>query len=110
MGRASATLGTSDGRPVIVDRSAGRAIRRGQQSTRDSAIGAFGTGRILPEAAAGDPWQTQMFEEMQGQEVVLSEIWSQLSACDRQCFGHRFSGMALKALGLRPCPTEEVGA
>ena len=110
MGRASATLGTSDGRPVIVDRSAGRTIRRGQQSTRDSAIGALGTGRLLSEAA-GEPWQTQTIEEiLEGQEVVLSEIWSQLSACDRQCFGHRFSGMALKALGLRPCPTKEVGA
>jgi hypothetical protein len=110
MGRASVTVGTPDGRPVIVDRFAGRTIRRGQQPTRDSVIGALGTGQLLPEAV-GEPWQTQTFEEMlEGQEVVLSEIWSQLSACDRQCFGHRFSGMALKAIGLRPCPTKEVDA
>jgi hypothetical protein len=110
MGRASITLGTSDGRPVIVDRSAGGTIRRAQEPTRDSAIGALGTGLLLPEAA-GEPWQTQTFEEMlEGQEVVLNEVWSQLSACDRQCFGHRFSGMALKALGLRPCPIKEVDA
>jgi len=37
----------------------------------------------------------------------LHEIWFQLSLPDRQRFGHRFSGMVLKALGLRPCPTQE---
>jgi hypothetical protein len=37
----------------------------------------------------------------------LREIWFQLSMPDRQQFGHRFSGMVLKALGLRSCPTEE---
>ena len=44
------------------------------------------------------------------QEVVLHELWFQLSLPDRQCFGHRFSGMVLKALGLRPCPAQEVEA
>jgi hypothetical protein len=74
MGRASITFGTSDGRSGIVDRSASRTIRRDQPSTRDSAIGTLGTGRLLPEAA-GEPWQTQTFEEvLEGQEVVLSEV------------------------------------
>jgi hypothetical protein len=40
-------------------------------------------------------------------EFALHAIWFQLSLPDRQRFGHRFSGMVLKALGLRPCPDEE---
>jgi hypothetical protein len=38
----------------------------------------------------------------------LHDIWFQLSLPDRQRFGHRFSGMVLKALGLRPCATQEA--
>jgi hypothetical protein len=37
----------------------------------------------------------------------LHDIWFQLSLLDRQQFGHRFSGMVLKALGLRPCSARE---
>jgi hypothetical protein len=37
----------------------------------------------------------------------LHDIWFQLSPTDRQRFGHRFSGMVLKALGLRPCLAQE---
>jgi len=42
-----------------------------------------------------------------GPDIGLHAIWFQLSLTDRQRFGHRFSGMVLKALGLRSCPTEE---
>jgi hypothetical protein len=38
---------------------------------------------------------------------ALHAIWFQLSLPDRRRFGHRFSGMVLKALGLRTCPDEE---
>ena len=41
-------------------------------------------------------------------DLALHAIWFQLSLPDRQRFGHRFSGMVLKALGLRPCPTQEA--
>ena len=41
-----------------------------------------------------------------GPDVGLQSIWFQLSLPDRQRFGHRFSGMVLKALGLRSCPIE----
>ena len=54
------------------------------------------------------PWPTPPLEgPPAGPDVALHEIWFQLSLPDRQRFGHRFSGMVLKALGLRPCPTEE---
>jgi hypothetical protein len=39
--------------------------------------------------------------------IELHEIWFQLSLSDRQRFGHCFSAMVLKALGLRACSTEE---
>jgi hypothetical protein len=41
-------------------------------------------------------------------EPELNHIWLELSASDRQRFGHCFSFMVLKALGLRPCRTQEV--
>lgn len=44
---------------------------------------------------------------MTERELALHAIWFQLSLPDRQRFGNRFSGMVLKALGLRPCPDEE---
>jgi hypothetical protein len=37
----------------------------------------------------------------------LHDIGFPLSLPDRQRFGHRFSGMVLPALGLRPCPAQD---
>ncbi|HKB38832.1 MAG TPA: hypothetical protein VKD72_20480 [Gemmataceae bacterium] len=39
---------------------------------------------------------------------MLQQVWFQLPGPDRQRFGHCFSSMVLKALGLRPCPIQEV--
>jgi hypothetical protein len=110
MGRAAAAPGTSDGCPGILDRSGDGAIHRSNWPTGDPPLGTPGIGPVLP-ASAREPRQTPAPEEaLAGQEVVLNEIWFQLSLPDRQCFGHRFSGMVLKALGLRPCPAQEVEA
>jgi hypothetical protein len=52
--------------------------------------------------------QTPPLEEPPaGTDIGLHAIWFQLSLADRQRFGHRFSGMVLKALGLRSCSNEE---
>ena len=108
MGRTAITIGTSDGRPSILDRSGDGSIHFEQATSGDSTSGAPGTGSLLP-ATAGKPRQTSTLEEtITGQEVILNDIWAQLSLPDRQCFGHRFSGMVLKALGLRPCSEKEV--
>jgi hypothetical protein len=40
--------------------------------------------------------------------VTLHHLWFQLPIPDRQRFGHCFSAMVLKALGLRPASTPEV--
>jgi hypothetical protein len=40
--------------------------------------------------------------------VTLHQLWFQLSVPDRQRFGHFFSAMVLKALGLRQVSTPEV--
>jgi hypothetical protein len=42
--------------------------------------------------------------------VTLHQLWFQLPVPERQRFGHCFSAMVLKALGLRPAPTQEVKA
>jgi hypothetical protein len=110
MGRAAITIGTSDGRPGILDRSGDGTIPLGQGPPGDPALGATGTGPAL-SYAAGEPRKTPTLEEaLAGQEVILNDLWFQLSLPDRQCFGHRFSGMVLKALGLRPCQAQEVEA
>ena len=105
MGRAATALGTADRRPSILDRS-GRAIRPERGSTSDPPRGTPGVGPVLSRAAEG-PRQTPPLEASRaGRNVALHEIWFQLALPDRQRFGHRFSGMVLKALGLRSCPTE----
>ena len=106
MGRAATALGTAGRCPGILDRS-GRAILQERGSTSDPPRGAPRTGPVLPRAAQG-PWQTPPAEgPPAGRDVDLHEIWFRLSLPDRQRFGHRFSGMVLKALGLRSCPTGE---
>jgi hypothetical protein len=58
--------------------------------------------------AAERSLQTPPLEEaLTGPEEALHEIWFRLSLSDRQRFGHRFSGMVLKALGLRSCSARE---
>jgi hypothetical protein len=107
MGRAATALGTADRRPSILDRS-GRAFLQGGGSTGDPCRGTPGAGPVLSQAAQG-PRQTPPLEAtLAGRDVALHEIWFQLALPDRQRFGHRFSGMVLKALGLRPCSMQEA--
>jgi len=40
--------------------------------------------------------------------VTLQQLWFQLPVPERQRFGHCFSAMLLKALGLRSALTQEV--
>lgn len=109
MGRAATALGTTDRRPGILDRS-GRAILPERGSATDSPLGAPRAGPVLSRAAEGSRQTPSLEGPPAGRDVDLREIWFQLSLTDRQRFGHRFSGMVLKALGLRPCSTQEVEA
>ena len=108
MGRAATAFGTTDRCPGILDRS-GRTILQERGSTSDPPLGAPRIGSVLSRAAEGT-WQTPPLEgAARGARcnVPLHEIWFQLSLPDRQRFGHRFSGMVLKALGLRSCSAQE---
>jgi hypothetical protein len=105
MGRAATAFGTTDRRPGILDRS-GRPLLQGGGSTGDPPRGTPGPGPVLSRAAEGSP-ATSLETALTERELALHAIWFQLSLPDRQRFGHRFSGMVLKALGLRTCPDEE---
>jgi hypothetical protein len=106
MGRAAIALGTTDGRPGILDRS-GRTVFQERGSTGAPPHRTPGTGSVLSRPAEG-PQPTAPFQEaFAPSEVDLHEIWFQLALPDRQRFGHRFSGMVLKALGLRSSSLQE---
>ncbi len=105
MCRAATAFRTPDRCPSVLDRS-GRTILQERGSTSDPPCGTPGAGPVLSRAGEG-PRQAPHFEGAPaGPDVGLHAIWFQLSLPDRQQFGHRFSGMVLKALGLRSCPTE----
>lgn len=108
MGRAAFAFGTPDGGAGVVDGFASGLLRAVDGSSGDSAVSSPGAGPILLGSAPG-PWETSPDENPRA-EQELNHIWLELSAPDRQRFGHCFSFMVLKALGLRPCRTEEVRA
>jgi hypothetical protein len=105
MGRATATLGTTDRGARVLDQSTGGVLYSDGGPSGDPAFGPSRTGPVLP--GLGD---TPEEGPLAVQEVMLQQLWFQLSLPERQRFGHRFSSMVLKALGLRPGPTEEVPA
>lgn len=108
MGRVAFALGAPDCGAGVVDGSASELLCPDNQSSGDSPLGPPGTGPILPEPAPG-PGKTCP-DENPPSEQELTHIWLELSTPDRQRFGHCFSFMVLKALGLRPCRTQEVQA
>jgi len=108
MGRAAFAFGAPDCGAGVMDGSAREPLSTVCRSTGDSSFGASGTGQVLPGSAI-DPGETCP-DGIPQAEQELSHLWFDLSAPDRQRFGHCFSFMVLKALGLRPCPAQEVEA
>jgi hypothetical protein len=106
MARAATAFGAADRRPGILDRS-GLAAFPERGSTTDPPRGAPRTGPVLSRSAQGACQPPPPEGTSAGPDVGLYAIWFQLPLIDRQRFGHRFSGMVLKALGLRSCPAEE---
>jgi hypothetical protein len=100
MGRVATANRRSDLYTGGLDRSTTGAIRRKQRASGDPSLGTSGTGPALPGPAAGTR-QTPPAEEFAGQEVVLRDVWLLLPPSERRCFERRFSGMVLKASGLR---------
>jgi hypothetical protein len=108
MGRAAFAIGTPDCCAGVVDGLSGGSLCSVNGSSGDSALGAPGVGPILPGPAPSS--RETLPDESPQAEQELNHIWLELSAPDRQRFGHCFSFMVLKALGLRPCRTPEVQA
>ena len=107
MGRATSTLGPTDCGASILDRSAIGLLGSAKDRAGDSSFSSPGADTLLPGSATCSPADLSS-EESPAQEVILHEVWSQLSVPERQRFGHCFSFMLLKALGLRPCSAQEV--
>jgi len=107
MGRAAFAIRTPNGGAGVVDGLSGGLLCTVDGSSRDSALGPSGAGPILPGPSQPSR-ETPSVENTA--EPELNHIWLELSAQDRQRFGHCFSFMVLKALGLRPCRTQEVQA
>ena|ERR1700683_489766 len=108
MGRTAFAFGAPDCGTGVMDGSACEPLSTVYRSSGDSSFSASGTGPVLPGSAT-DPQETCPDGNPQA-EQELNHLWFDLSAPDRQRFGHCFSFMVLKALGLRPCPAQEVEA
>jgi hypothetical protein len=110
MGRAAAPQRTTNRGAGVVDRSADGGLCPDQGPGGTPALGPSRTGPVLPTSRAA-PTETPAPEtHAPGQQVMLHQLWFQLPVPDRQRFGHCFSAMVLKALGLRPAPTQEVNS
>jgi hypothetical protein len=110
MDLATVALGTAEGDPRILDRLADRWPGRDQDGAGASPGRAPRVDAVLPGAATCSPADSAAEGPREEPEVVLHKVWSQLSLPDRQRFGHCFSFMVLKALGLRPCSAQEVAS
>lgn len=108
MGRAAFALGTSDRGAGVVDGATDGLLFTVDWSSGDSPLGSPGAGPLLP-GPAPCPRETSPDQNPRAQPE-LNQIWLELSAPDRQRFGHCFSFMVRKALGLRSCRTQEVEA
>ena len=108
MGRAAFAIGTPDCCAGVVDGLSGGLLGTVDGPSGDSALGSPSTGPLLPGLAPAA--RETPFDDKPQAEQELNQIWLELSAPDRQRFGHCFSFMVLKALGLRPCRTQEVQA
>ena len=110
MGRlAVAFQGTNDGSGVV-DGSAAELLSPHRRPGGDSAVRACATGSALPEPALLQQKAPDEEDACGEQQVTLQQIWFQLSPRDRRRFGHCFSHMILKAVGLYSAAQQEVWA
>ncbi len=105
MDRVAITDRTKNGSAGVVDGSAEQSLPADRGSRGTPSVRSAGVEPILPRS-------TDTFAETPRAEaeVMLQQLWFELPVPDRQRFGHCFSGMVLKALGLRACHRQEVHA
>lgn len=105
MDRVATTDRTEDGRARSVDRFADASLQPNRGAKGASALGGAGPEPVLL-GIAETPNEAPLAEAA----VRLQQLWFAIPLSDRQRFGHCFSSMVLKALGLRPCSPQEVEA
>jgi hypothetical protein len=108
MARSAFTVRAPNSNTCDLDRFLKGRLGYAQDRTGDSSLSPARANAALPGPASGAPEERREEGPSKEQEVVLHEVWSQLSVPERQRFGHCFSFMVLKALGLRPCSAPEV--
>jgi hypothetical protein len=104
MGRLATPRRATNRSAGVVDRFAGGGLGPDPGPARTPSLGPAQPGPVLSAAAPPPPEAPSPDHPPAGQEVTLHQLWFQLPVPERQRFGHCFSGMALKALGLRPTP------
>jgi hypothetical protein len=105
MDRVAITDWTKDGSAGIVDGPANQSLPADRGATGTPAVRSAGIEPVLP-----GPTEKSAEAPLAETDVTLQHLWFELPVPDRQRFGHCFSCMVLKALGLRPCPSQEVRA
>jgi hypothetical protein len=108
MGRTPVIDGTTDRDASIVDRSAEECICSESRTSGTASVGSSGIEPVSAGAAEKTGTKDKIQTSEQEPAIVSPQVWFQLSGPERQRFGHCFSLMVLKALGLRSGPfTEE---
>ncbi len=100
MGRASIAIGGADCCPRVLDGPVTQQSLCDEKPTAGFCIGLGRGGQSLSSTSRA-PISSRSDASQQGpqDEVVLDQLWFQLSADDRARFGDCFSRMVLKALG-----------
>jgi hypothetical protein len=107
MGRTSITVRKTDFDACFLDRSAEDCFPL-EEPSGTASFGAPTSESVSLGTAQRSSSVAEMQTSVREPEVVPQHIWFQLAGSDRQRFGHCFSLMVLKALGLRQVPfTEE---
>ena len=108
MGRSAASRRTTYCGAGVVDQCPGGVPDPDPGPSGTPSLSPARAGPLLP--APAQPEALPPEGPAAGPEVTLQQLWFQLPVPERQRFGHCFSAMLLKALGLRPAPTQEVKA
>jgi len=110
MGRTSITFRATNHDASIVDRSAHECFSLDPGPCGITALGSIGIEPVYPGISDASSLNSKIQASEQEAAVAPQHIWFELSGPERQRFGHCFSLMVLKVLGLRASPfMEEQG-
>src|SRR6516162_3063567 len=102
MGRPAASRRATHRGAGVVDRSARGVLGPDPGPAGTPSLGPARAGPVLPAPAPAPPEPVAPEGPAAGREVTLQQLWFPLPVPERRRFGHCFSAMLLKALGLGP--------